>query len=412
MKPLNNYNPALLKLELLSKGLVVSEAAEEELGSRQKKPTMIRAGVGGSGIDLILEKEVWVNAPIAENFATNSPFVLDAEGSDLVIKKQEDIIQKVLPVPQPAYYGKLTSTGVPMERIGRIQGDFFAVAIDNDCYFWGDHGGEEGTHCKYCVIGLNKANTEQPHKTIGEVIEVYREALKEKYCRHISINAGVYGPPGRGHQIHADYVRGIKENFDGMGSWVRVCPAPPSDESYIDMVLEAGADHLGYCYEIYDPDIYAKLCPGKFKYIDKGVAHQHYDRMLKYAVKMIGRGNIHSNLIAGLEPKESTAKGMDHLAEMGVVPRVIVFKPLKGSLLQDWSPPTRADLVYIYNKFKEIVEEKYGLDVFCPGCARIEVPSKLYWGIGTPLISPITIDDLKKADFSDEELEVVYGSSV
>ncbi len=409
MKISTRYNPALLKLELLSLGLGVSDSAYEQMASKQKEPTMIRAGVGGSGIDLILEKEIWVNAPVKEPFAKRSPFSLRATGSNLIIAKNDDVIQKVQLVPQPGYYDRMTSTGIPMKRIGRIQGDFFAVAIDNSCYFWGDYEGEVGTNCKYCVIGFNKDRTEESHKTIDEVVEVYREALKEKYCRHISINAGAYGPPGRGHEIHAEYVRAIKENFHGTGSWVRICPAPPEDESYIDILLEAGADHLGYCYEIYDPTIYSKICPGKFKYIDKGVAHQQYDRMLKYAVSMMGRGTIHSNIIAGLEPKESTAKGLDHLGKMGVVPRVLVFRPLIGSRLQYLPPPERAELVYIYRKFKEIIEEKYGLDVFCPVCARNEVAAKFYLGIGQPLMPAIADDDLMKAGFSSEEMAVVYG---
>ncbi len=409
MKRSSLYNPALLKLELLSLGLRISDTAKEELSKRQKEPMMIRAGVGGSGIDIILEKEVWTNAPVEEEFAKTSPFLLETRESELIITKKGEFIQRVSPVPRPAYYDKKTSKGIPMQRIGRVQGDFFAVGIDNACFFWGDHSGEKGTNCRYCVIGLNKEQREQTHKTIDEVIEVYREALKEKYCRHISICAGAYGPPDRGHKIHAEYVRAIKENFRGIDSWVRICPAPPENERYIDLLLEAEADHVGYCYEIYDPEIYARLCPGKFKYVDKGIAHQQYDRMLKYAVSLMGRGTVHSNIIAGLEPKESTAKGLDKLGEMGVVPRVIVFRPLKGAQLEKWTPPTRADLVYIYRKFKEIIENRYGLDILCPGCARIEVGTKFYLGVGQPLMPPITDEDLMRANFSNEELAVAYG---
>lgn len=410
MPLLNSYNPALLKLELLSLGLRVSDEAREAMRGKQKEATMIRAGVGGSGLDLVLEKEVWVNAPTEEAFAADSPLVLSVSGSDFFITRNQEPIQKVSLVPPPAYYDKYTSSGIPMKRIGRIQGDFLAVSIDSDCFFWGGRGGDAASHCRYCVMGKLKNKTEEVAKPIEDVIEVYREALKEKSCRHLSLCAGAFPPPGRGHEEHAAYVRAIKENFDGLASWVRICPAPPEHESYIDLLREAGADHVGYCYEIYDPVHYSRLCPGKFTTIDKGIAHQTYDRMLKYAVGIMGRGAVHSNVIAGLEPKESTAAAFEHFGSMGVIPRAVVFRPLKGGSLRRLRPPDPATLVYIYRKFKEVVEGKYGLDVLCPGCARIEIGTKFFLGVGQPLMPEITDADLKKAGFNDIEVEVANGA--
>jgi hypothetical protein len=37
------------------------------------------------------------------------------------------------------------------------------------------------------------------------------------------------------------------------------------------MLFEAGADLVGFNYEIYDPLLFNKMCPGKVRDIEKGV---------------------------------------------------------------------------------------------------------------------------------------------
>ena len=256
----------------------------------------------------------------------------------------------------------------------------------------------KGNHCKYCAIGLNLDVTEEPRKTIDQVLEVSEEALKEDVCRHVSLNAGCFPPPDTGHEVYAEFVRALKDRLD---EYVRLSIVPPLEEKYVDIMLDSGCDLTGYNYEIFDPDLYKKICPGKFREIDKGVAHQTYDRMLQYGTKRAGKNMFMANLLAGLEPRESTVAGIEHLASMGVVPRIFVFRALTSTLMENHPMPKPEDLVYIYRHLKEICEEKYCVYKGCPGCARVEVGTVRYLGI-VPHMKEITDDDLMVAGIDPE----------
>ncbi len=402
---MEKYNAALLKLELLSQGIKIDSSVHDAVGKEIKEPLRQRAGVGSGGIDLILEGEIYVGAPTMEKFSKNSPFVLKKKGANYFIEKHGRPIQKIELFPRPAFYDKTTSDGTPMRRIGTIQGDFIGISLDNRCWFWGHYKGDKlesyrGKQCKFCSIGLNLDTTEQPRKTVDQILQVCEVALKEKHCRHVALNAGTFPPPGRGHEEYAKIVQAIKENLD---KYIRLSIAPPDEEQYIDILREAGADLIGYDYEVFDPELYKEICPGKYKEIDREKPRQTYDRMLRYAVKKGGPSSTYSNILAGLEPKESTVAGIEHLASMSVIPRVFVFRALTGTAMQDAPMSTPQELIYIYQKMKEIIEEKYHGDVGCPGCGRVEVGSRKHLGI-IPQMPRITKEDLLVAGIDPKSI--------
>lgn len=397
MKFDNRYNPVVLKLELLSQGIKPSPEVRELIGKMYKEPLRQRAGVGSSGIDLVLAKEVLVGVPTDELFCAESPFTLEMVDGEFGVVKKGKLLQKAIIYPRPRYYDAFTSGGVPMRRIGTIQGDFVGIATDNRCWFWGHYEGEEmteyrGKQCRFCSIGLNLNTSEQPRKSIDQILEVVGEALKEKHCRHVSMNAGTYPPPGRGHEENAEIIRAIKETHN---CFVRLSIAPPEEEKYVDILVESGADLIGYDYEVYDPELYRKACPGKYEEIDRGVPHAHYDRIMKHAVQVARPNVICSNLLAGLEPRESTIAGVEHLASMGVVPRIFVFRPLLGTAYERHPVSSATDLIWMYPRLKEILR-RYGVDAGCSGCSRVEVGTKIYQGIN-PVMPDITEADLEYA---------------
>ena len=395
-----SYNSALLKLELLSRGIQIDPKVKTELGGKFKEPLWTRTGPTSTGIDMILEKKVYVSAPLGgPTFSPyeDTPFLLTLIDEQTVITKNGEVAQKVRVFPRPSFYDRKTSDGIPMQRIGTICGDFIAIALDNRCWFWGYYRGEDikeyrGKQCKYCAIGLNLKVNEEYRKTTQQILEVCEAALEGGDCQHIGLNAGTFPPPGRGHEEHAELVAAIKSRFD---VWVRFPMAPPEEEKYVDLLFEAGADQVGYNYEVFDPELYKEICPGKYEEINKGKGHQHYDRILSYSVKRGGPNKTFSILLTGIEPKESTVAGVEHLCKMGVVPRLSVFRPMPGTAFEHHPVSSVTDLVYIYRRLQEITT-KYGVDSGCPGCGRTFVASKEYDGTN-PAMLDITDEDLVRA---------------
>lgn len=396
------YNPALLRLELLAQGIKVDETFNKQLGSALKEPLWTRTGPTSTGIDLMLEKGMYCSPAIeGERFPyhyKNSPFLLTVdENNRAIIKKNGEIVQFVRPFPRPSFYGKTTTSGNPMEKIGVVTGDFLAIALDNRCWFWGFYRDDELVNykekqCKFCGIGLSMKRDELYRKSKEDILEVVGAAVEGGDVKHIGLNAGTMAPPGRGHEEYAEIVSAIKERYD---VWIRLSICPPEEEKYIDILYDAGADQIGYDIEVYDSEKYKYICPGKLDEVDHGVPHQHFFRMLAYAAKRGGPNKAYSILVTGLESRETTVQGIEELCKLGVVPRMGIFRPIPGTHLEKHPTPSPGYLVYIYRKLRELTMQ-YGIDSGCPGCGRTFVATKEYDGVN-PIMPEITDADLIKA---------------
>ena len=422
-----HYHSVILKLELLSQGLGISPAASEEIGKSLKVDHAVGA-VGKHALDIILKPgKVYVGLPhgasVNDHFEKDTPFLLDVdgEGQYFIAKKparlMEDgrwaciddnapakrIMDCTLP-STPGYYEKTTSRGHPMRNIMPFAGDFGGATIFPQCVYFGHFSREyAGTECRFCGIDENLESGRDPYpKRIDDFLETLEEARSHPGFRHGPVLAGgTTATPDRGAKVHAKFLRPIKEAFPD--NWLRLTIAPPSEEKYVDMLFEAGADMVGYNYEIYDPQLFDKLCSGKVKDIENGVpGHTQYDRMIGHIVRQYGMGHANANLLAGLEPAQSTVDGIEHLASMGVIPTIFVFVPLNGTALAGQKPPSIREMIYIYASLKSITEE-FGVDTYCAGCCRMLVNTKFYDGM-QPTMPEITEDDLRHVGLPPEDL--------
>lgn len=422
------YHPVILKLELLSQGLKVSPEAAAEIGKTLKVDHAVGA-VGKHALDIILDPgKVYVGLPVgttvSDHLLEKTPFTLELENGTYYIGKKparlrddgrwecledkanaEKIMSVSIP-PYPHYYDHKTTRGLPMRSIMPLAGDFGGATIFPHCHYFGRFQDDyKGMECRFCSIDENlESGRDVFPKKPEDFLETVAEARKHPNFRHGPVFAGgSTPPPDRGAKVHAKYLRPLKDAFPD--NWLRLTIAPPDDERYIDMLFEAGADLVGFNYEVYDPQLFAKMCPGKVRDIEKGVpGHAHYDRMIRYMVKTFGTGHASANIIAGLEPAQSTVNGITHLASMGVIPTIFVFVPLKGTALEGHYPPSIREMIYIYNRLKEITE-RFGTDTYCAGCNRMLINTKYYDGL-QPTMPAITEDDLRFAGLPPEDLHV------
>jgi hypothetical protein len=102
-----------------------------------------------------------------------------------------------------------------------------------------------------------------------------------------------------------------------------------------DALIDAGADHFSFCYEFEDPEVFARLCPGK----EETVGQAGFFEAMEYTAKKLGRGRVSGEIIAGLEPVEATMRGIDRIVAAGAFPTVCIFRPTIGSELENEPPP-------------------------------------------------------------------------
>ena len=111
---------------------------------------------------------------------SQDPYVVDYRDDRFVLIDDGEELEDVELWPKPAYYGKLTSSGLPMSHIVSARPQRLNVFQSSFCYFWADKQG-----CRFCDI---VTHTKQQRDELGvpnrlrpeDVKETIAEAIKER----------------------------------------------------------------------------------------------------------------------------------------------------------------------------------------------------------------------------------------
>lgn len=279
---------------------------------------------------------------------------------------------------KPDYYGKRTSRGTLMENIANARPQRFDICPYGYCHFW-DDGGE----CKFCSIVSDLkdqvgGDTGRASKLNSQdVFETVREALKEE-GRWLEINicggSDTRGNPPFQREVerHIELLKAIGKNFKSKKFTSQLIATAFSKDQLAEIYKKTGL--TSYCadIEVWGKELFEWICPGKAKWI----GFEGWVGRLIDAVEIFGRGNVFTNIVAGVETAkphgfkkedeavESTLKGCDFLAKNGVVALSIVWNPRKGSYFYGQKPPSLEYFVKIAKGFNEI-RKKYRLNVDC-----------------------------------------------
>ena len=329
-------NACELEIDLFCHGMRVPDDISLD-GARGVSRT--RAGLG-SGLEVVLptgsaiKSEIWVNVPVVEQFARQSPYKLTGgphEGYEIVDTRSERTYPVRLP-REPGWYARSTSRGVTMSRIGVLQGTYLGIYVNPVCAFWTY---DPPVNCRFCTTGQNVGQAEEADKAIEDVVETCQAAREESGATFVHLNGGFQGT--RGVRFTEAYVRAIKNE---VGMLVGVQLAPERDFRGYDRLIEAGVDHLSFCVELMDPKWFAKICPGKARMMGQDL---FFDAM-KYSARRMPPGAVSGEIIAGIEPIENTLKAIDYITSLGAFPTVCIFRPTIDSDMQDWPPPSYDDM--------------------------------------------------------------------
>ena len=329
-------NACELEIDLFCRGLRVP-AEVSLVGARGISRT--RAGLG-SGLEIVipahswLKRDVWMNAPVAEAFAQSSPYVLELSretGYSVYDEARAHRYQVDLP-PEPAWYRRETSHEVPMSRIGVMQGTYLGIYLNSICAFWDCR---PALNCKFCTTGTNVGSQESAVKTVEDVVETCHAAKDESDVTFVHFNGGFQG--SRGLRAAEPYVTAVKER---VGLLVGVQLTPEADFSNYDRLIDLGVDHFSFCLELFDPEWFARICPGKARVLGQ----QLFLDAMDYCAARMPRGAVSGEIIAGIEPIAHTLAAIERITSVGAFPTVCVFRPTIGSDMEDWPPPAYDDM--------------------------------------------------------------------
>jgi hypothetical protein len=329
-------NACELEIDLFCRGLRIGPDVSL---ARARGISRTRAGLG-SGLELIipanswLKRRIWMNAPVAERFVESSPYVLEGEReAGYTVHDTRSGARYAVELPEePAWYRRLTSREVPMSRIGVLQGTYLGIYINPVCAFWTCR---PKLHCQFCTTGSNVGCAESSVKTVDDVVETCHAAVESSGVTFVHFNGGFQG--SRGLRAAEPYVRAVKEN---VGALVGVQLTPERDFSAYDRLIDLGVDHFSFCFELFDPEWFARICPGKARVFGQELFLEAMD----YCASRMPRGAVSGEIIAGIEPIDSTLAAVERITSAGAFPTVCVFRPTTGSDMEDWPPPRFEDM--------------------------------------------------------------------
>ena len=331
-------NPGELQIELFCRGLRVDASAVSE---DFRPVSRTRAGLG-SGLELVLSgdlKDLWLNVPVEEDFVRSSPFVLKGTSGGHVIVDERNAESYAAVVPEaPRWYEERTSRGTVMGRVGVLQGTYLGIYVSNSCMYWYR---EEAANCRFCTTGSNVGVNEVARKDIHDVVETVARAKEESGVTFVHFNTGYQN--GRGLDEMMPYVKAVKEEVGVLVGVQAVPPAQRRDFWRFDGLRDLGCDHFSFCYEFHDPEFFARYCPGKAA----TVGQEAFFRALEYCQGRMPKGSCSGEIIAGVEPIETTMEAIDYITGVGAFPTVCIFRPVVGSDMEDHPSPAYEDMVRV-----------------------------------------------------------------
>lgn len=327
------YNPAYLKIDLFCKGIKVHESCELDKDARPVRRT--RAGLG-SGLELVIPPDLYTNAPLEEKFVAATPYQLHKRDGRYEVRRDGEFVTNVELPRRPEFYDKLTKSGKEMSRIGVMQGTYLAIYPGRVCRFWAE---TPRVNCKFCSTGLNVGTVEAADKSVADVLETVEAARRECGITYVHFNTGYLG--GDELEFLEPFVAEVKKRTRLMIG-VQTTPAP--ELSRYKKLAKLGANNVSFCFELWDKDILAEICPGK----SERIGRDRYLEAMRYCKKYFPA--VNGEIIAGLEPPENTIKALRWITENGAQPTVCVFRPCLGTDLEDMAPPETEAMLPIFRE--------------------------------------------------------------
>ncbi len=391
-----DINPeAIIKEDILRQGISFGEVDSEENFSG-KSYFIFSFNVDNDG-DVINKKYpeeiALINGPynlrrtiISVRINKTSPYSViydkESKGYKLYKNKGKDFyyIGDVLFSPEKSYMLKKTESEKSVRDVAPTieWGYLIYLAVFRMCQYF-----EDGSECAFCDMNSNYLNQKKSNKNYSAVKSV------EDILSALSIisdaddsNAGAYTLTGgsiideikfKGDTEIDFYVRfleAIEDKFKGR--WISKVVVQAHTKKNLMRLKTAGAYIYHTNFEVWDKNLFDKICPGKSKFIGR----DEWINRIVDAVSVFGEYKVIPNFVAGVELSkpygftdideavDSTAEGLDFFMSKGVIPRYTTWCPEKTSRLGKMGNAS-APLEYYVKlllKWHEL-HYKYGLPV-------------------------------------------------
>ena len=334
-------NPGRTKLSLVSRGLALPHGLPE--ASRWIAQTNGAETV----LDLRLPSGHFCSVPVGQPYTEKSGFSIESVENSKAVLLCGGERETVELVGAPSFYKKLTRKGSRMGSFASLHDKLLILQPFMGCGFFA----KPGQACSYCQYDSMLNQSEPPLRDPLELVEVVLEALKEREVDTVYLYNGFSPADDAGLSRLIPVIALLRRHL--LHHQIALETVAPKDLSVISSLYEAGLDVFVCNLELFEEERFRQVCPGK----ELHGGQESIFKALEYARSVFRPGAVVSHLIVGLEPVESTIRGMEILVSKGVVPLLVPFRPLPGTPLEHQTIPPLDDIEETLLKQYELLEQ-------------------------------------------------------
>lgn len=333
--------------------------------------TVRKGGAGPTDHKAVSIFNTTVMIPVFSHSAKNSPFEVTAPTKMGLasLKKDGKIITNIRFIGEPKFYKESSSDGIPFWKIARLHSkDVLATTVLQNCIRYKD----KETSCQFCAIGESlEYDTTIAYKKPHHLAEVAKRAVELDGISQFIMTTGTPASSDRGAKILFESVSAVAQV---VSIPVQVQCEPPDDFEWFEKLKNAGASSIGMHLEAVTDRVRNKIMPGK-----ADVSLAFYFEAFEAAVKVFGKGNVSTYILAGLgDTQEEILDMSKKLIAIGVYPFVVPFVPVKNTPLENHSSPDKDFMHGILDPLAQhLVEAGMTSDTLESGCAKCGACSTL-----------------------------------
>jgi len=281
----------------------------------------------------------------------NSPYRVAPRDGTLWIHIGDKPVAQVSLHDLPPYYREKLPDDRPVAEIAPTieWGYLLYLTVFRVCQYYGAK--EE---CQFCDINNNyrqQIEEKRPYTGVKSVADVLaaleRIDASDSESQAYTITGGSITSTLRGKtevDFYAEYVEAIESRFSGR--WISKVVTQAWPVADVKRLKAAGAQIYHPNYEVWDPELFPKICPGKTRYIGR----DEWIRRIVDAAEVFGPSHVIPNFVAGVEMAQpygytdvedairSTAQGLDFFMSKGITPRFTTWCPEPMTVLGDANP--------------------------------------------------------------------------
>jgi hypothetical protein len=299
-------------------------------------------------------------------------------------------------VPQPAYYDRCTTSGMPVRR-------WVSACGYDEMNIWPWHDCAVGRTCSFCGInavqkvadtGTDPLHALEIRKEIDalryweavrpgilrDVVEAVALAIHDRcYCdeAHLILISGnlAIGQLDTQARVYADLASALTNDFPGrFAEGVVAVTAPPHDPRMLAEMRRSGVETVVFNLEAYGAEAFRKHCPGKDQ-----IGRDHYLWSLENAVEVFGWARSWCNFVLGLEPVSDLLAGCADLASRGITPGANVLHRDYGASA-DLEPPDFETVTLFYRELATIYRKEGHFPYYCQRALRTSLANEAFAG--------------------------------